>query len=182
MNEDELAESRAQWRHRGSGRPDWAIQPGPGQESVWDYPRPPRLEADTRLVRVVWRNAVIAESSQAIRVLETASPPTFYIPPQDVRTELLSRARGASLCEWKGSATYWSLDVDGRTIDQAAWSYEAPFIDFVGIRGYFGFYPSKLECYVGEHRATAQSGGFYGGWVTADVVGPFKGEPGTGAW
>ena len=182
MNEDELAEARAQWSHRGSGRPDWAIQPGPGQESVWDYPRPPRLEADTRLVRVLYGNTVIAESSQAVRVLETASPPTFYLPSQDVRMEMLSQARGASLCEWKGSATYWSLGVDGHAINQAAWSYEEPFIDFVAIRGYLGFYPSKLECYVGEHRVTAQPGGFYGGWVTPDVVGPFKGEPGTGSW
>ena len=93
-----------------------------------------------------------------------------------------SQARGASLCEWKGAATYWSLDLQGHEIDNVAWSYEEPFIDFVGIRGYLGFYPSKLECYVGEHRVAPQPGGFYGGWVTPDVVGPFKGEPGTGAW
>ncbi|MGB3050516.1 MAG: DUF427 domain-containing protein [Polyangiales bacterium] len=182
VNEDDLQRARAQWSHRGSGRPDWAIEPGERQESVWDYPRPPRLEPDSRLVRVVHGNTVVAESRHAIRILETASPPTFYIPRQDVQIDLLSRARGASLCEWKGSATYWSLRLDGHEIHNAAWSYEEPFPDFVAIRGYFGFYPSKLECYVGEHRVTAQPGGFYGGWVTPDVVGPFKGEPGTGAW
>jgi uncharacterized protein (DUF427 family) len=182
MNEDDLAGARARWSHRGSGRPKWAVDPGENQESVWDYPRPPRLDLDSRLVRVVHDEEVIAESRRAIRVLETASPPTFYIPPQDVRTELLTRAPGASLCEWKGSATYWSLCLDGHEIRNAAWSYEQPFVDFTSLRGYLSFYPGKLDCYVGEDRVTAQPGGFYGGWVTPEIVGPFKGEPGTGGW
>ena len=145
MNENDLARARAQWNHRGSGRPKWAVAPGENQESVWDYPRPPRLDPDSRLVRVVLGDTVIAESHRAIRVLETASPPSFYIPPQDVRTELLTRAPGASLCEWKGSATYWSLCLDGQEIRNVAWSYEQPFVDFASLRGYLSFYPGKLR-------------------------------------
>lgn len=182
MNENELARARAQWNHRGSGRPKWAVAPGENQESVWDYPRPPRLDPDSRLVRVVLGETVIAQSRRAIRVLETASPPTFYIPPRDVRVELLTRAPGASLCEWKGSATYWSLRLDGREVPNVAWSYEEPFVDFVSIGGYLSFYPGKLECYVEDDRVVAQPGGFYGGWVTPEIVGPFKGQPGTGGW
>ena len=182
MNEDDLDQARAHWSHRGARRPDWAIEPGPGEESVWDYPRPPRLEDDARLVRVLCGSTIIAESRRTLRILETASPPTFYIPPQDVRTDLLSRARGASLCEWKGSATYWSLCIDGQELPNVAWSYEQPFADFTRILGYLGFYPSKLECHVDGHRVAPQSGGFYGGWVTPEVVGPFKGDRGTGGW
>lgn len=182
MNEDNLDQARAHWRHRGSQRPGWAIEPGPGQESVWDYPRPPRLEADARLVRVLHGNTLIAESQRAVRILETASPPTFYLPPQDVRMDLLARAQGVSLCEWKGSATYWSLRIGGQEVPHVAWSYEKPFADFSEISGYLSFYPSKLECYLGAHRVASQPGGFYGGWVTPEIVGPFKGEPGTGGW
>jgi len=182
MNEDDLDQARSHWHHRGSRRPDWAIEPGPGEESVWDYPRPPRLEDDLRLVRISRGNTVLAESCRTVRILETASPPTFYIPPQDVRTDLLSRAPGASLCEWKGSATYWSLCIDDQELPKVAWSYEQPFTDFNRILGYLAFYPSKLNCYVGEHHITPQPGDFYGGWITPEVVGPFKGEPGTGGW
>ena len=182
MREDDLERARAHWNHRGSKRPEWAIEPGPGQESVWDYPRPPRMEEDARLVRVMHGKELVAETRRAVRVLETASPPTIYIPPEDVRLELLERGRGASLCEWKGAATYWSLNVDGCRAPNVAWSYEQPFSDFARIRGYLSFYPSKLDCYVDEHRVTAQAGGFYGGWVTPDVVGPFKGQAGTGSW
>ena len=156
--------------------------PGPGEESVWDYPRPPRIEPDSRVVRVVHGGETIAESRRAVRILETASPPTFYIPPDDVRTELLEQGSGASLCEWKGSSTYWSLRTEGGTLPNAGWSYENPFPEFATIRGYLSFYPSKLECYVAEHRARPQPGGFYGGWITPEVVGPFKGDPGTGGW
>jgi uncharacterized protein (DUF427 family) len=182
MNEDDLDQARSHWSHRGSRRPDWAIEPGPGEESVWDYPRPPRLEDDLRLVRVSWGNTVLAESCRTVRILETASPPTFYIPPEDVRTDLLSRAPGASLCEWKGSATYWSLRIEDQELPRVAWSYEQPFTDFNSILGYLAFYPSKLNCYVDEYHVAPQPGDFYGGWITPEVVGPFKGEPGTGSW
>lgn len=115
-------------------------------------------------------------------MLETASPPTFYIPPDDVRTDLLALGRGRSHCEWKGEATYWSLDHGGTQIESVGWSYQDPYPDFEPIRGFLGFYPSKVECYVEGERVRPQSGGFYGGWVTSDVVGPFKGDPGTGGW
>lgn len=182
MRESRTAQARAQWIHRGSERPSWAIAPRDGQESVWDYPRPPRLDPDTRLVRVIHDGVLIAESQRAVRILETASPPTFYLPPGDVRTDLLERARGASICEWKGSASYWSLRVDDRTQPKVAWSYENPFPEFTSISGYLSFYPSKLECYVGEERVRPQAGDFYGGWITSEIVGPFKGDPGTGGW
>ena len=182
MRQSNLAQARAQWIHRGSERPAWAIAPREGQESVWDYPRPPHLDADSRLVRVIHQGVLLAESRQAVRVLETASPPTFYLPPDDVRTDLLERARGASICEWKGSATYWSLRVNDPLRANVAWSYENPFPDFTPIRGYLSFYPSKLECYVEGERVKPQPGDFYGGWITSEIVGPFKGDPGTGGW
>ncbi len=179
---DEHERARAQWSYRGNGRPTWAIEPGPGQESVWDYPRPPRLEPESRWVRVLHRGTVIAKTQRATRVLETASPPTYYIHPEDVREDLLVRASGASFCEWKGAATYWSLRLDGAEVRRAAWSYEQPSPEFSSIRGHYGFYPAKLECFVGGNRVEPQPGSFYGGWVTPEIVGPFKGEPGTGGW
>ncbi len=115
-------------------------------------------------------------------MLETASPPTFYIPHSDIDTGYVLRTDGSSHCEWKGAATYWTLRVRDREIAEAGWSYEHPYPDFETIAGYLSFYPSKLECYVGDHRVEPQPGGFYGGWVTPEIVGPFKGEPGTGGW
>lgn len=178
----DLERARASWKHRGAKRPPWAIEPGPGQESVWDYPRPPRLEPDSRRVRVMHDSVLLAETNRAIRVLETASPPTFYIPRSDVAMVLLTEAAGGSHCEWKGAATYWSLRGDSAFMSHVGWSYEEPYPEFTAIRGYLSFYPAKLDCYVGAVRAAPQPGGFYGGWVTPDVVGPFKGEPGTGGW
>ncbi len=168
--------------HRGGARPDWAIEPGPGQESVWDYPRPPRIELDSRIVRVLYEDTLLAETGRALRVLETASPPTYYIPPDDVRTDLLVAGRGTSLCEWKGVASYWSLQIGANEIPNVAWSYEQPFAEFAEIAGYVSFYPAKVGCYVDHHRVEPQTGGFYGGWITPEVVGPFKGDPGTGGW
>ena len=182
MGGDDLQRAREQWNHRGSSRPEWAIEPGPGQESVWDYHPPPRAEEDTRHVRVALGSTTVAETRNALRILETASPPTIYIPPEHVRTDLLVKAPGASICEWKGSATYWSLDIEGVIAPSVGWSYETPFLEFGKIRGYFSFYPDKVECYVDGERVRAQLGGFYGGWVTPEIVGPFKGQAGTGSW
>jgi uncharacterized protein (DUF427 family) len=117
-----------------------------------------------------------------VRVLETASPPTFYLPPEDVRVDLLQEASGSSLCEWKGRARYWSIVAGDGQLDSAAWSYEEPFDGFTEIAGYFSFYPAVLECYVDSVRVEPQPGGLYGGWITPEVVGPFKGEPGTESW
>jgi uncharacterized protein (DUF427 family) len=178
----DLERARASWLHRGHQRPAWAIEPGPGQESVWDYPRPPQLVADVRVVQVLYRGAIIARSLRTFRVLETASPPTFYIHPDDVRREIFIPIGGISRCEWKGSASYWSLCLDGDVIERVAWSYSSPYSEFHELQHYFAFYPNKVECYVDGSRVEPQPGSFYGGWVTADVVGPFKGDPGSESW
>lgn len=168
------------WQYRGQRRPEFAIEPGPGQESAWDYPRPPRMEADSRRVRVYADGQSLADSDRAMRVLETASPPTFYLPPDAVQTDRLVAAPGYSYCEWKGEASYWALpDAPERPV---AWTYEVPKPAFAALAGWFAFYPALVECYVGDERVQPQPGKFYGGWVTHEVIGPFKGEPGSEAW
>lgn len=173
---------RDNWQHRGSQRPAFAIDPAPGQESVWDYPRPPAIAPARRRVRVLADGITIAESSHAVRVLETASPPTFYLPPDDVKTDLLFPTHASSFCEWKGHARYYEVRLEHRLIENAAWTYIDPFSEFAAIAGFFAFYPSTLDCWVGDERAVPQPGAYYGGWVTSDIVGPFKGEAGTGNW
>jgi len=158
--------------------------PGPGQESVWSYPRPPRVEPVAERIRVAVGGVVIADTVRAMRVLETSHPPTYYVPRDDVRSDLLRRSATTSVCEWKGPATYWSLGGDGvPTIPDVAWSYETPAPGFEAIRGSLAFYATKVdEAWVGDERAAPQPGGFYGGWMTSRVVGPFKGEPGSWGW
>ncbi len=173
---------RRGWQFDGSERPPFAIEPLEGQESVWDYPRPPRVEPDPREVKVTLGTQVIGKSRRAVRVLETASPPTFYLPPSDVLLEALVPASGSSRCEWKGEARYWTVVAAGETLEAVAWSYPDPFPEFESIRDYVSFYPARLECRVGPHRVNPQPGGFYGGWVTPELVGPFKGAPGSTGW
>ena len=168
------------WNHRGLERPDFAEEPAAGQESVWDYPRPPVAEACTRLVEVRDGDVELARSSSSYRVKETASPPTFYLPPDDVRSELLVPVAGRSICEWKGVASYLALARDPAR--PVAWTYERPRPRFERISGFVAFYPGRVACFVDGERVEPQPGGFYGGWITSDVVGPFKGEPGTGHW
>jgi uncharacterized protein (DUF427 family) len=172
--------------HRFLGRvpPDVVpIVPGPGQESVWDYPRPPRVEPVADRVRVLVGGVTIADTHRALRVLETAGAPVYYIPRTDVRADLLARTDGSSFCEWKGSATYWSIDAGGRLVADAAWSYEDPSPGFEAIRGHLAFYAGRVdEAWVGDERAAPQPGGFYGGWMTSRIVGPVKGEPGSRGW
>ncbi|CAN5917032.1 DUF427 domain-containing protein [soil metagenome] len=182
MTADKQAFARSLWRYIGQERPPFAAEPAPGQESVWDYPRPPRLQIDPREVIVRLGQTDIARSTRAIRVLETASPPTFYLPREDVRIERLQPSPGSSMCEWKGQARYWSVVVDDRKLEGAAWVYPDPLPDFEAIRGYFAFYPTQLECFVGGVRALPQPGRFYAGWVTPELTGPFKGEPGSQGW
>lgn len=167
------------WQYDGSVRPPFADTPAAGCESVWDYPRPPRLAADSRLVEVRQGELALAVSRRALRVLETASPPSFYLPPDDVMTRLLRPAPGASHCEWKGRARYWSL-ADGAA--PIAWSYDDPTPAFSALRGWFSFYPARVACHVDGERVRAQPGGFYGGWLTREIAGPVKGTPGTGHW
>ncbi len=182
MDKDDLKRARGAWQLRGQARPPGALEPGPGQESVWDYPRPPVIVADPRLVQVKLDGTLIAETRVARRVLETASPPTFYLPPDAVRSGCLRPASGSSFCEWKGRASYFSVCVGEHCEENAAWTYPDPFTEFAAIRNYVAFYPQRLECYVDGERVQAQAGGFYGGWITAEIVGPFKGEPGTAGW
>ncbi len=159
------------------------IPPGPGQESVWDYPRPPRLEPVIQNIRVVFAGEVIAASNRCYRVLETSHPPVYYIPSEDVRRDLLVKESGQSFCEFKGVAVYWSVHVRGRQACLAAWSYPAPGGAFAALRDHFGFYAGRVDaCFVGDEKVTPQPGDFYGGWITSGVVGPFKGGPGTHGW
>jgi uncharacterized protein (DUF427 family) len=153
------------------------------KESVWDYPRPPRLEPVAKTLRVEFGGETVAESRRGYRVLETSHPPVYYIPRQDIRMEYLVAAPGRSLCEWKGAATYWSLSVNGLRSEQAAWTYERPTPAFEPIRGYLAFYASRVDaCFVDGEKVVPQPGGFYGGWITSEIEGPFKGAPGTAGW
>jgi len=159
------------------------IEPGPGQESVWDYPRPPRLEPCAKRIRMIYSGITIADSTRSKRVLETSHPPVYYIPREDIRMDCLRAAPGTSFCEWKGRAEYFDLVVGTRTEPRVAWSYPNPTPAFAAIRGYVAFYAGSMDaCYVDGERATPQPGGFYGGWITRELVGPFKGEPGTAGW
>ena len=159
------------------------IEPKPGQESVWDYPRPPRLEASVKHIRVLLNGILIADSKQAKRVLETSHPPVYYIPPADIKMACLIPAARRSWCEWKGQASYYDIRVGKRHVEHAAWYYPKPNTDFASIKDYVAFYPSLMDaCYVNGDQVRAQAGDFYGGWITSDIVGPFKGEPGTNFW
>jgi uncharacterized protein (DUF427 family) len=158
--------------------------PGPGQESVWDYPRPPRAEPTPKRIRIVHNGVTLADSVRAIRVLETSHPPSYYIPQADIRMEYLTLVPGAqSYCEFKGSASYWTVNVDGKTAPRAAWMYARPSKGYEAITDHLAFYVSRMdECYVDDERVVPQEGDFYGGWVTQDIVGPFKGGAGTWGW
>lgn len=154
------------------------VEPGPGQESVWDYPRPPRLERCDLRVLVELRGLVIADSRGAYRVLETSHPPVYYVPREDT-VGLTESAGSTSWCEYKGRARY--LDAGGQR--KIAWHYAAPSQGYEAIAGFVAFYPALVDaCWVGGERVQAQDGDFYGGWITSNVVGPFKGAPGTGGW
>jgi uncharacterized protein (DUF427 family) len=167
----------------GTTAPPPRIDPGPGQESVWDYPRPPRAEPVGERIRVVIDATTIAASTRAVRVLETAGAPVYYVPREDVRREDLSPSPHRTFCEWKGDASYWSYEHGERRIPNVAWSYEQPLPGFESITGYLAFYAQLVdEAWVGDERATPQPGRYYGGWVTSKIVGPFKGEPGTQGW
>ncbi len=170
------------WQFTGRERPPFAMEPGPGQESVWDYPRPPKCVEDPREVMVLFGDTVIAKTTSGIRVLETASPPTVYIPPADIHMQFLKRSAGSSFCEWKGQATYWSLHLGQHEVRDVGWSYEHPSERFASIHGFLSFYPALLECSIDGERVRPQPGGFYGGWVTDEIIGPYKGESGTSGW
>ena len=159
------------------------IEPGPGQESVWDYPRPPRLEDSAKHIQVIFNGVTIADTKAAKRVLETSHPPVYYIPPEDIKMEHLAEIPRSSFCEWKGRASYFTVSVGDRQATSAAWFYPNPTPAFASAKDYVAFYPSLMEaCYVDGEKVQAQEGDFYGGWITKDIVGPFKGGLGTWGW
>ena len=152
-------------------------------ENVWDYPRPPRLEPVSRSVRILFGGRTIAETTAAFRVLETSHPPVYYLPRSAFSGCVLALAAGESFCEWKGIAHYWSIRAGDAAADRAAWSYPNPTAAFAAIRDHLAVYAGKMDaCFVGDEAVTPQPGGFYGGWVTSDLKGPFKGGPGSAGW
>lgn len=159
------------------------VKPKAGQESVWDYPRPPRLERTNKHVEVIFNGELVADSVRAWRVLETSHPPVYYIPLEDIKDNYLQASSMVSYCEWKGQAAYFDLVSGHRRMVNAAWTYKRPSAPFQPIQDHVAFYAWAVdECRVDGERVIPQPGHFYGGWITADIVGPFKGEPGTRGW
>ncbi|WP_375393632.1 DUF427 domain-containing protein [uncultured Sphingomonas sp.] len=156
---------------------------GPGQESVWSYPRPPRAEPTDALVAIEHRGVFVADTRESIRTLETSHPPTYYIPPHDIIPGVLRPAGGGSFCEYKGYAVYWDVVVDGVTLPRIGWSYPDPNRAFAALRDHVAFYAGPFDrCTVDGEAVVPQPGGFYGGWITANLSGPFKGIPGSMGW
>ena len=170
--------SKAAW----GGRPQ-PERPGPGQESVWDYPRPPRLEPSSALIEIRFNGVLLARTTASLRVLETSHPPVHYVPIADVAPGALTPSTRHSWCEWKGEADYFDVAVGDRVEAAAAWTYPSPTRGFEELIGHVAFYPARMDgCWLDGERVQAQPGDFYGGWRTSKVVGPFKGAPGTGGW
>ena len=160
------------------------VTPKANQESVWDYPRPPVVRLCAARVRVVHGGVTVADTTTAHKVCETSQLPAYYLPRADIAIGVLHVSERRSLCEWKGLATYWTLAAPGRApVTDVAWSYEDPTAPFASIAGHVAFCAARLdECWVGDERARPNLGDFYGGWWTPDVVGPFKGGPGSSWW
>eukprot|EP01037_Dinobryon_pediforme_P006432 gene6432-6499_t len=156
---------------------------GPGQESVWAYPRPAIAEATSAHIVIEHAGVTLADTRSSIRTLETSHPPSYYIPVCDIAPGVLRRAEGSSLCEWKGAAVYWDVVIGDRVLPRIGWSYPNPTRPFVILRDHVAFYPAPFDrCSVDGETVIAQSGGFYGGWITSKVSGPFKGVPGSRGW
>ena len=164
-------------------RPPTPVVPAPGQESVWDYPRPPRLEPVERHIEIRLGGETVVDSRRSWRVLETSHPPVYYLPTRDIRMDLLEPADGSSFCEWKGAARYWSVRAGGRLLERVGWDYPEPSHGFEAIRDHIAFYAAPFDAVlIDGEQVTPQPGGFYGGWVTPEIVGPFKGIPGSMGW
>lgn len=168
------------WKNTGRKRPDFALEPGPGQESVWDYPRPPVAEPSASRIEIRANGRQLAAADGCYRLKETASPPTIYIPATAVDFDQLVDVAGRSFCEWKGAARYWALEAEPDL--PVAWAYPEPSQAFSMLADHLSFYPARVECFIDGERVRSQTGGFYGGWITDAIVGPFKGDPGTGHW
>lgn len=159
------------------------IPPKPGEESVWDYPRPPRVEETSERVTVRLGGRVIAQTTEAVRVLETSHPPQYYLPMSSFDPGVLSPGRGVTWCEFKGKALYLDLSVEDRIVLRGGWHYPRPRTGFEQLVGMVALYPGLMDsCQVGDETVVPQEGGFYGGWITSRIVGPFKGGPGTMGW
>ncbi|MFL6159268.1 MAG: DUF427 domain-containing protein [Marmoricola sp.] len=164
-------------------RPPARVEPGPGQESVWDYPRPPAIEQRGEHVVVVLGGRTVAETTQAWCVLETSHPPTYYLPRAAFAPGTLRDAAGSSYCEWKGTAHYLDVVAGDQVAAGAAWSYADPSGGYEVLRDHVALYPAAMDsCTVDGELVQPQPGGFYGGWITSRVTGPFKGAPGTLGW
>lgn len=152
-------------------------------EDVWTYPRPPAIEPVPKRIRIDFAGRTIAETTAAFRILETSHPPVYYLPREAFTGCALEPAPGSSICEWKGRARYWTLAVDSRRAERVAWSYPDPEPAYAAIRDHLAVYAGPMDgCFVGDERVKPQPGGFYGGWVTSDLKGPFKGGPGSAGW
>jgi uncharacterized protein (DUF427 family) len=164
--------------------PPQPVVPGPGQESVWDYPRPPRAEPTTERIRVIHAGYVVVDTTSAWRILETSQPPGYYVPRTAVDATVLRPSGHHTFCEWKGTASYVDLAVPGAAvIADAAWWYPTPSPAYAAIAGHLAFYPQKVDaCFVDDEQVDANDGSFYGGWITSKIVGPFKGGAGTWGW
>jgi uncharacterized protein (DUF427 family) len=160
-----------------------AEKPKKGQESVWDYPRPPKLEKVTSSVEVFFGGRRIASTNKALRILETSHPPTVYIPVQDIESDCLIRSNQTTFCEWKGKGNYYHLQSEELKVENAAWYYPKPKATYAELKNCIAFYPSKVDaCFIDGQKVVAQQGDFYGGWITSKIVGPFKGAPNTFGW
>lgn len=168
-----IRHARDRWRFTGRSRPDFAEPPAPGQRSVWDFPRPPRIEPVDAALRVMDGKRVIAATVRGVRVLETAGAPTYYFPPGDTDETALEYGEETSVCEWKGVAQ--SLRVGA--IEEAGWRYVRMFEEFASLWCWPSFYAAKLACFIDDERVLPQPGGYYGGWVSGDLAGPMKGDP-----
>lgn len=184
---DDTALNAQNVNNDGMNRPT-PIKPAQSQESVWDYPRPPRLEPSSKRIEIIAAGVKIVDSSRAFRVLETSHPPVYYISPNDIASSVLELAQGSSFCEWKGAARYYNLRVGQHSVLEAAWYYPEPSPAFSAIKDHVAFYAARVVlqggdgCFVNGERVVPQPGNFYGGWITSDIVGPFKGETGTWGW
>lgn len=153
------------------------------QESVWEYPRPAICEPFKGALRCEIAGKILAETTKGYRALETSHPPTYYFPPGDVDMSMLKMSGHSSHCEWKGKASYYDFSFGDRTVSNIAWTYLSPTSTFIALKNFLCFYPSKLDaCYVNDEQAHAQEGDFYGGWITSNIKGPFKGGAGTWGW
>lgn len=156
---------------------------GPGQTSVWSFPRPAIAERSAAHVVIEHRGTIVADTSASVRTLETSHPPSYYIPPDAIAPNVLRRGSGSSFCEWKGSALYWDVVIGDLVLPRVGWSYPDPSRAFAMLRDHVAFYAGPFDrCSVDGETVVPQAGGFYGGWITADLAGPFKGAPGSMGW